>query len=73
VLALLTATNEARRTLSCPVITMSMGGQGLVSRLSGELFGSCLTFGALGQASAPGQIDARELKQILGVMHQALS
>ncbi len=73
VLALLTATAEARRTLSCPVITMSMGGQGLVSRLSGELFGSCLTFGALGQASAPGQIDAGELKQILGVMHRALS
>ena len=44
----------------------------VVSRLSGEVFGSCLTFGALRAASAPGQIDAGKLKQVLEVIHQAL-
>ena len=48
-----------------PVITMSMGGQGLVSRLAGEVFGSCLTFGTAGKASAPGQIPANLLSTFL--------
>ena len=72
VLTLLSATAEASDRLDIPVITMSMGGQGLVSRLSGEVFGSCLTFGALRAASAPGQIDAGKLKRVLEVIHQAL-
>ena len=72
VLTLLAATAEASERLTVPVITMSMGGQGLVSRLSGEVFGSCLTFGALRSASAPGQIDAGDLKRVLEVIHQAL-
>ena len=38
-----------------PIITMSMASNGMISRLSGEVFGSCLTFGAVGKASAPGQ------------------
>ena len=72
VLVLLSATAEASSVLDVPVITMSMGGQGLVSRLAGEVFGSCLTFGALQAPSAPGQIDAGELKQVLEVIHRAL-
>ena len=28
-----------------PIITMSMAEQGVVSRLCGEVFGSCITFG----------------------------
>lgn len=52
-----------------PVILISMGQLGLISRLSGELTGSCITFGTAGQASAPGQIDAGTLEQILRVMH----
>ena len=36
-----------------PIITMSMASNGMISRLSGEVFGSCLTFGAAGKASAP--------------------
>ena len=41
-----------------PVISMAMGGVGVLSRLSGEVFGSVATFGKVGAASAPGQIDA---------------
>ncbi|MCD8249028.1 MAG: type I 3-dehydroquinate dehydratase, partial [Lachnospiraceae bacterium] len=34
-------------------------------RLSGELFGSAVTFGCVGQASAPGQIEAGRLAEYL--------
>ena len=56
--------------LTAPVITMSMAGEGLISRLCGEIFGSAVTFGAAGKSSAPGQIDAEELRRILEVIHQ---
>lgn len=70
VLLLLAATNEACRLLSRPVITMSMGKAGLISRLCGEVFGSTLTFGCAGQPSAPGQIDAKELDKFLEILHK---
>lgn len=41
-----------------PVITMSMGRQGIISRVCGSVFGSCVTFGTVGKASAPGQLPA---------------
>lgn len=57
VLALLAATAEmADLHPETPVITMSMGTLGAVSRLSGAAFGSAMTFANPGQASAPGQI-----------------
>ena len=52
-----------------PVITMSMGKMGVLSRMAGELFGSALTFGTVGQASAPGQIPVEELRKILEMLH----
>lgn len=69
VLTLLSATEEAHRLCSCPLITMSMGPLGAVSRVAGEAFGSAVTFGAAGKASAPGQIAADDLYQILSVLH----
>ena len=70
VLTLLSATCKAKKELSCPVITMSMAGTGLISRLSGEVFGSCLTFGAAGNVSAPGQMDALKLRSVLNILHE---
>lgn len=73
VLTLLSATEEmASNYADRPIITMSMKGTGLVSRLCGEVFGSALTFGAVGRTSAPGQIDAGELKQVLELFHENL-
>ena len=69
VLALLSATAEMDTTGSRPVISMSMGKLGAISRLCGEQFGSCVTFGAAGKASAPGQIEARALRSILETLH----
>ncbi|AKP67903.1 type I 3-dehydroquinate dehydratase [Companilactobacillus ginsenosidimutans] len=65
VLKLMSATNQAQNTLSTPVITMSMGDLGKVTRLSGEVFGSTVTFATVGAASAPGQIPLTNLRQEL--------
>lgn len=48
-----------------PVISMSMSSLGVLSRISGALTGSCLTFGTVGAASAPGQLECGRLHDIL--------
>jgi 3-dehydroquinate dehydratase-1 len=72
VISLLKATNEFSKTSNVPLITMSMGGKGLISRLCGEVFGSALTFGCAGRASAPGQISADKLNTVLDIIHENL-
>lgn len=69
-LTLLAATEEGSRYLKQPIVTMSMGGKGVLSRVAGEKFGSAITFGTAGKASAPGQLPAEELKQILEELHK---
>ena len=69
VLTLLGATETFSSQTGRPLITMSMGKLGVISRLCGERFGSCLTFGTSGAASAPGQIPADKLKEILELIH----
>ena len=65
VLTLLAATEEiATEYADRPIITMSMAGTGVISRLCGEVFGSALTFGAAGKASAPGQMGVEDLKTV---------
>ena len=54
------------------IITMSMAGTGAISRLSGEVFGSALTFGSVGKVSAPGQINVEDLKTVLNIVHASL-
>ncbi|MGF6574954.1 3-dehydroquinate dehydratase-1 [Paraburkholderia sp. GAS333] len=74
VLKLLTATEQIRDRYSRkPLLTMSMGGLGAVSRFSGQVFGSDLTFGMIGEASAPGQVDAKALRQVLDTINGAVS
>ena len=69
VITLLDATQEADAMIAKPIVTMSMGSQGLISRLCGEAFGSSLTFGSVGAASAPGQMNAEDLRRILDLIH----
>lgn len=69
VLRLLEETNHFHNRYPMqPLITMSMGKLGTISRVSGELFGSCVTFGAGKNASAPGQVPMSKLKEILEVL-----
>lgn len=73
VLALLSATAEMYENYAqCPLITMSMSAKGVISRLSGEVFGSAATFGSVGKGSAPGQIPVEQLAQALEILHGAL-
>lgn len=73
VITLLDATQEMyNQYADRPLITMSMGS-GVISRLSGEFFGSAATFGMIGQASAPGQIPTDQLSEVLSILHGALA
>ena len=72
VLALLEVTYKANERFSQPIITMSMSKLGFVTRAVGELFGSAVTFGSGQQSSAPGQISANQLHQLLALMHEGL-
>jgi len=73
VLVLLDATAQIRANYSDkPQLTMSMGGLGAITRLSGEVFGSDLTFGMIGTPSAPGQIEANRLRSVLTTVHEAI-
>jgi 3-dehydroquinate dehydratase I len=73
VITLIDATNTMKSTYANrPIITMSMGGSGIISRLAGEVFGSAFTFGAGKAASAPGQIPVTELRTILEILHKRM-
>ena len=73
VLTLLAATEEmATNYADRPIITMSMAGTGVISRLCGEVFGSSMTFGAAKKASAPGQMGVNDLSTVLDLLHKAM-
>lgn len=55
-----------------PIVTMSMSKMGVVSRITGEIFGSALTFGAVKKTSAPGQIGVEQLYEVLQLMHDSI-
>lgn len=67
VVDLLVMTNKMKGETKKPIITMSMGDLGVLSRISGETFGSCISFGSLDRASAPGQIPVDKLYDILNL------
>ena len=70
VLALLAASTEMyERYADRPILAISMGPRGVLSRVACEMCGSCMTFGAVGHVSAPGQIQVIELKNLLRFMH----
>lgn len=63
---LLEATAEMKeRNPDYPVITMSMGELGQKSRLYGGLYGSEVSFGCVGECSAPGQVPLDKLTETL--------
>lgn len=73
VLVLEAATDEfAHKIADRPIITMSMGPKGVITRIAGELFGSSMTFGAVGQVSAPGQIPVEKLQTAMAILHDAI-
>ncbi len=71
VLNLLTATVNAAEKYSQPLVTMSMGGLGVITRLTGEVFKSAMSFGTVGGSSAPGQLPIDQLDYCLNIIHEA--
>lgn len=71
VLTVLQFTNDASKAFQTPLITMSMSKLGMISRMCGELFGSCMTFAACKNTSAPGQISVNQMQQILDILHDS--
>lgn len=55
-----------------PVVVISMGKSGAVSRIVGEIFGSAITFAAIKDASAPGQLSVKDANEILEYLHRCL-
>ena len=72
VLTLLSATEKMQHMADRPFITMSMSGIGSISRVTGEIFGSAITFGVGEKSSAPGQIESKKLKQVLKIIHDSI-
>ncbi len=54
------------------IVTMAMGGLGAVSRISGQIFGSCMTFASLGKASAPGQLHLEDTALMLNKISDSM-
>jgi 3-dehydroquinate dehydratase-1 len=72
VLTLLMATLESSRKLGIPVVSMSMGGLGALTRLCGWAFGSAMTFAVGENSSAPGQMPIEDVETGLAVLRRAL-
>ena len=66
---LMDATREYAAEASVPAVTISMGALGARTRLEAGAFGSAVTFGSAGRASAPGQPDITELRKALEQAH----
>ena len=71
VLTLLTATLHASKRLDIPVVSMSMGGLGSVTRLCGWAFGSAMTFAVGENSSAPGQMPIADITAGLALLRKA--
>lgn len=62
---LLNTTLKAKNMINSPIISMCMGEKGAISRVVGGHYGSDMTFGFLGESSAPGQIKVETLKNLI--------
>jgi 3-dehydroquinate dehydratase-1 len=72
VLVLLAATSAARDALRIPLISMSMGPWGSLSRMVGWVYGSTVTFAVGKSSSAPGQIPIEELRAVLATTRRTV-
>lgn len=73
VVRLLMLTEQLSRDFQdIPIVTVSMSGLGVISRISGEISGSAITYASAGKASAPGQIEIGELQDLLQKVHQGM-
>ena len=65
VLRFMEFTYDAAHMYDKPIVTMSMGKLGMITRIAGVLTGSAMTFANVTGSSAPGQIPAQDMKTFL--------
>jgi 3-dehydroquinate dehydratase-1 len=73
ILALLAVTAEAANALPIPVMTMSMGGYGSLTRMFGWVFGSAITFAVGDRSSAPGQVPIDDLRAVVAITRKVFA
>lgn len=70
VLALMNATHQASTLIDQPLITMSMGRLGKITRIAGEIFKSAASFATVeGMSSAPGQMDVEDVEECMNLLN----
>lgn len=62
---LIEVSRETKKELDVPIITMSMGELGAVTRVCTKETGSCITFASGNNASAPGQIKIDIIRKLM--------
>ncbi|OWW20299.1 type I 3-dehydroquinate dehydratase [Noviherbaspirillum denitrificans] len=72
VLTLLTATLQSSEKLRIPLVSMSMGGYGSLTRMFGWVFGSTVSFAVGASSSAPGQVPIEDLNTVLEILRKSL-
>ena len=60
----------AEHIANVPICTISIGEKGGLSRICGEFFGSCMTYGVNRKKSAPGQPNIEDLSNLLKLIHK---
>lgn len=73
VLSVLGATLASSQTLDIPLVSMSMGGYGALTRLFGWTFGSAMSFVVGAGTSAPGQVPIADMNAVLEIMQRSLA
>lgn len=71
VLRLLEASLQASAELTVPLISMSMGSLGAVTRICGWLYGSSVSFAVGQRISAPGQVPIETLRDAMAALRDA--
>jgi 3-dehydroquinate dehydratase-1 len=66
------ATLESSQTLDIPLVSMSMGGYGSLTRLFGYAFGSAMSFVVGAATSAPGQVPIEDMNTVLEILNRSM-
>ncbi len=73
VLTVLSATLASSQKLDIPLISMSMGAYGSLTRLFGWTCGSAMSFAVGAASSAPGQVPIEDLHAVLEILNKSLA
>lgn len=71
VLDFMKITSSISQQLDIPIIAISMGPLGVISRLCGWMFGSQLTFAVGENSSAPGQLPISDVRTVIDIIQKS--